>query len=59
MFILPSDSRGLECWSINHTWIYENFELNVFKNIKMFGETSSNWPNDLLGTNVYKTLKLC
>ena len=23
------------------------------------GEISNNWPNDLLGTNVYKTLESC
>ena len=35
-----------------------NFEI-VFKNIIFFGELSSNWPNDLLGTNLYKTLASC
>ena len=30
-------------------------EVKAFKNIKFFGELSSNWPNYLLGTNVYKT----
>ena len=56
MFIFSSISNGLEYWLVNHTSIYENFELKVFKNIKFFGEISSNWPNDLLGTSVYKTL---
>ena len=59
MFISSSISSGLEFWSVNDTSIYENSELNDFKNIKMFSEISSNWPNDLLGTNVYKTLKFC
>ena len=45
MFILSSIS------------IYKHFELNVFKNITFLGEISNNWPNDLLGTNVYKTLE--
>ena len=51
MFILSSVSSGLEFWSVNHTSIYENSELKDFKNIKFFGEISSNWLNDLLGTN--------
>ena len=52
MFILSSITRGFEFWSVNHTSIYENFESNVFKHIKILGEISNNWPNDLLGTNV-------
>ena len=32
MFISFSISRGLEFWSVNHTSIYENSELKVFKN---------------------------
>ena len=59
MFILSSISSGLEFWSVNHTSIYENSESNVFKNRKFLGEISNNWPNDLLGTNVYKTLESC
>ena len=57
MFILSSLSSGLEFWSLNHTSMYENSDLKVFKNIKSLGEISSNWPNDLLKTNVYKTLE--
>ena len=57
MFILSCISRGLEFSSVNHTSIYENSQLKVFKNIKFLGEISDNWPNDLLGTNVYKTLE--
>ena len=34
MFILSFISSGLEFWSVNHTSIYENSELNVFKNVK-------------------------
>ena len=56
MFVLPSVSSGLAFWPVNHTSIYENSELKIFKNIKLLGEMSSNWPNDLLETNVYKTL---
>ena len=51
MFILSSISSGLELWSVSHSSIYKNSELKVFKNIKVFGEISSNWPNDLSGTN--------
>ena len=39
--------------------MYENSKLNVFTNIKFLGEISNNWPYDLLGTNVYKTLESC
>ena len=59
MFILSSISRGLEFWSVNHTSIYQNSELKFLKNINIFGEISNNWPNDLLGTNAYKTLESC
>ena len=56
MFILSFISSGLELWSVNHTSIYENSKLKVFKNITFLGEISNNWPKDLLGTNVYKIL---
>ena len=59
MFILPSFSGSLEFWSVNHTSINKNPELSVFKNIKFLGKISSNWQNDSLGTNVYKTLESC
>ena len=59
MFILSSVSSGLEIWSVNHTAIHENSELKVFKNMEFLGEISNNWPNNLLGTNVYKTLESC
>ena len=52
MFILSSISRGLEFCSVNHTSIYENSDLNVFKNINFLGEISNILPNHLLGTNV-------
>ena len=55
MLILSSISRGSEFWSVNHTSIHGNSEIKVFKNIKFLGEISSNWRNDLLGTNVHKT----
>ena len=39
--------------------LHENSELMVFKVIKFLGERSSNLPNNLWGTNVYKSLELC
>ena len=39
--------------------MYDNSEINVFKNIKFLGEISSNWPNSLLEINVYKTFESC
>ena len=57
MFILSSISSGLEFQSANHSSIYENSELKVFLKIKYFIEISNRWLNDLLGTNIYKTLE--
>ena len=57
MFILSSISSSLEFWSVTHASIYKSAWVKSFKNIKFFGEISSNWPSDLLGTNVYKTLE--
>ena len=59
MYILSTISKGLEFWSVNHTSIYENSESKVFKNIQFLCEISNNWPNDLLGINVYKTIEFC
>ena len=56
MFILSSISSGLEFWLVNDISMYKSSELNIFKNIKFLFEISNNWPNDVLGTNVYKTL---
>ena len=58
MFILSSISSGSEFLSVTHTSIYETSELNVFKNIKFFGEMSSNWPNSLLGKMHIRLLNL-
>ena len=52
-------SRGLELWSVNNTSIYKNSESKVFKNKNVLGEISNNWPKDLLGINVYKSLEYC
>ena len=57
IFILSSISIGLEFWSVNDTSIYENSKSKTFKSIKFLGEISNNWPKDLLGTTVYKTLQ--
>ena len=59
MFILSPITSSLEFWPVNHTWIYENSDLKVFKNLKFFGQKSNNWSKDLLGTNEYKTLESC
>ena len=59
MHLLHSVSSDLEYWSVNHTSIYENSELKIFKNITFGGEILNNWPNDSLGTNWYKTLESC
>ena len=52
MFTLSSISSSLEFWSVNHT-----SSMKIL-NIKFLGEISNNWPNDLLWTNVCKTLNL-
>ena len=57
MFILSSASSGLEFCSANHTSIYENSELKVFKNINFLGEICNILANNLFGTYVYKTLQ--
>ena len=59
MFILYPICSGLEVWSVSYISIYENSELNVLKYIKLLGEISNNWPNGLLGTNVYKIFEYC
>ena len=59
LFILSSISIGLEFWSVNHTSIYENSESKVIENMTFSGEISNKWPNDFLGTNVYKTYESC
>ena len=53
MFIWSPSSSGVEFWSVDHASIYEHSEFNGFRKTKCFGEISNNWPNDLLGTNVY------
>ena len=59
MFILSFISSGLEIWLVNHTSLFENSESKIFKNMTFSGEISDNWPNDLLGTNVYNSLESC
>ena len=39
--------------------MYGNSELKAFKNITFSSEISNKWPDDLLETNVYKTLEPC
>ena len=38
IFIFSSISSGLEFLSLNHNSIYENFETEVVKNVKVLGE---------------------
>ena len=38
MFILSFISNSLDFWSVNHTSMYENSELNVFEKMKFLGE---------------------
>ena len=52
MFILSSTSIGLQFWPANHTLIYENSELNVFKKTESLDKESNTWPNSLLETNI-------
>ena len=59
MLILSSISSSLEFWLVTHISMYENSKSNVSKNIIFLCEISSNWPNDLLGENVCKTLESC
>ena len=59
MLILPSVSSDLEFWSVNHLSIYENSESKIFKNIIFLVAIFINWLNNLLRTNVYKTLEFC
>ena len=56
MFILYSISSSLEFWTVIDNLIYENSELNVFKNINFLEKISDNYPNNLLGIKVYKIL---
>ena len=57
--VLASIYTGLEFWSVNNTSMYENYESKVFKNRKLLGEISNNWPKELLRSNVFKTLEFC
>ena len=38
MFILSSISNSLDFWSVNHTLMYKNSELNVFQKMEFLGE---------------------
>ena len=49
-------SSRLEFRSVNHTSIYEIYESKAFKNIKLLGETSNNWPN--AQRNIFFNLRL-
>ena len=55
-FVLSSISRGLLFRSVNHTSIYQNSELNIFKGMKFFGASFNKLLNGLLEKGVYKIL---
>ena len=57
--ILPSLSNGWLFWSVNHTSMYEDSEINVFKKEKLVGSISNKLPNGLFGTSMYKTYESC
>ena len=54
---MSSISSDLEIWLANRTSIYENSELKFFLKTKCSVEISNNWPDELLGTNVYKCIQ--
>ena len=56
-FILSSISNGWLFWSVKHTLMAWNSELNIFKEIRFVGEISNKLP--MVGTNVYKNLESC
>ena len=58
-FILSSITSGLEFWSVNHTSVYENSELNGFRNINFVSEISNSGLNNLFQTNVYTVFQSC
>ena len=41
MLTSSSISSGLEFWSVNHTSIYKNYELKIFKNMEFLVEISA------------------
>ena len=49
--------NGWLFWFVNHTSMAWTYQLNVFKKLKVVGEISSDYPNDLFETFVYKTLE--
>ena len=49
--ILSSISNGWLFWSVSHTLMVWNSELNVLKGIKFVGTISNKLPNDLFGPN--------
>ena len=56
-FILSSIPNGWLFWSVNHTSMAWNSELNVSKEIKFVGKIFNKLPNGLFETNVCKTLE--
>ena len=57
-FILAFISTGWLFWSVNHTSMAWNSELNVFKGIQFVGEISNKLPNDLLLAILFSVLTI-
>ena len=57
--LLSPLSSGWLFWYANHTSIYKNSELNVFKDMKFVVAISTKLPNGLFGTNIYKSFESC
>ena len=57
-FTPSSISSGWLFWSVNHTLIYENSKLNIFKKIKFVGAYSNKLPKVYLKQIYTKLLNL-
>ena len=57
-FFLSSISNGWLFWSVNHTSMAWNSELNVFKKIWFAGDISNRLPNGLFEKKCIRLLNL-
>ena len=57
-FTLTSISSSWILWSVNHTSIFENYDLNVFKDMKFVGAIYDKLPNGFLEQMYTKLLNL-
>ena len=55
---MSSISNDSLFWTVNHTSIFRDSELNVCKKIWFFGEISYRLPNGLSGASAYWILNL-